>query len=241
MCKILSRINRIAENEGIKLSTIESAIGASRGVLSKAIKNGTDVSSKWVGLICENFPKYSAQWLLTGNGEMLNSQPSVIINESPRHYTKNSHKDDMPIETYHNYPEKVPGSIPLVSEMAMGGLVNEYFNVNNDEVLGYYLIPKFRNLGVDFMIEISGDSMVPRFYPGDIIACSILHSTKFIQWNKSHLIATEEQGLIVKRLMPADTPEYFQAVSENKEYPPFLIPKEEIRGIALVVGSIHVE
>lgn len=91
------------------------------------------------------------------------------------------------------------------------------------------------------MIEISGDSMVPRFYPGDIIACSILHNPKFIQWNKSHLIATEEQGLIVKRLMPGDTPDCLQAVSENKEYPPFFIPKEEIKAIALVVGSIHVE
>lgn len=129
----------------------------------------------------------------------------------------------------------------MVSEKAVGGIINESFNVRENDILGYYVIPKFRNLGVDFMIEISGDSMVPRFYPGDIIACSILHNPKFIQWNKSHLLATEEQGLIVKRLMPGDTPDCLQAVSENKEYPPFFIPKEEIKAIALVVGSIHVE
>lgn len=71
MCKILSRIKVLADAEGVSIGTIERAIGASRGVISKAISKGTDIQSKWLELICERFPKYSPVWLLTGQGDML--------------------------------------------------------------------------------------------------------------------------------------------------------------------------
>lgn len=77
MCKILSRIKVIAEAEGISIGMIERAIGASRGVISKAIIKGTDIQSKWLELICEKFPQYSPIWLLTGEGEMLRSNVST--------------------------------------------------------------------------------------------------------------------------------------------------------------------
>ena len=71
MCKILSRIKTLADAEGISIGTIERTIGASRGVISKAIAKGTDIQSKWLELICEKYPKYSPVWLLTGQGTML--------------------------------------------------------------------------------------------------------------------------------------------------------------------------
>lgn len=71
MCKILSRIKILADAEGVSIGAIERAIGASRGVISKAISKGTDIQSKWLELICERFPKYSPVWLLTGEGDML--------------------------------------------------------------------------------------------------------------------------------------------------------------------------
>lgn len=91
------------------------------------------------------------------------------------------------------------------------------------------------------MIEISGLSMYPHFSPGDVIACTILTDRKFLQWNKCHVIATREQGILVKRLMPSDNKECLRAISDNKDYPPFDIPIEEITGLALVVGSVSLE
>lgn len=240
MANFSDNIAVFIQHQKISVRALEQQIGCSNGVISRCISKGTDISTQWVSKIIDSYPELNPAWLLTGKGEMLQSQVPTTSVLPPR-LIKDLHTDDTGIESYQNYPERIPGSIPLVSEKAVGGIINEYFNVRENDILGYYVIPKFRNLGVDFMIEISGDSMVPRFYPGDIIACSILHNPKFIQWNKSHLLATEEQGVIVKRLMPGDTPDCLQAVSENKEYPPFFIPKEEIKAIALVVGSIHVE
>ncbi len=71
MGNILSRIEELASNEGITIGALERRIGASKGVLSRAITNNTDIQSKWVQTIVENYPHYSAEWLLAGRGEML--------------------------------------------------------------------------------------------------------------------------------------------------------------------------
>ena len=234
MCKILPRIKELADQEGITIGALVRSIGASKGVLSRAINNGTDIQSKWLQAIVENYPRYSAQWLLSGEGEM-------ILNENSQSSVKAGDNNFSRLSQYQRASDSFIGAIPLVSEKAVGGISNEYFSIKKDDVLGYYIIPKFRNLGVDFLIEVTGDSMMPHLSPGDIIACSIIRNSKFIQWNKCHLIATREQGLIIKRIMPAESNDNLKAVSDNKDYPPFDIPKDEIISMARVVGSIHLE
>ena len=239
MCKILSRIKIIADHEGVSIGTIEKTIGASRGVLSRAITNGTDIQSKWLELICENYHNYSGEWLLTGKGEMLKTDS--IKSEDIILKQQQLVDDDSDLKTLSAISNKDHGAIPLVSERAVGGFANEDFTIQDKDVLSYYVIPKFKHLGVDFMIEMIGDSMVPRLYPGDIIACSIIQNSKFIQWNKPHLISTREQGLIVKRLRKSTENGCLLAVSENREYEPFDIPIDEIIGIARIVGVVHLE
>jgi hypothetical protein len=84
MGTILSRIQEMASKEGITIGALERKIGASKGVLSRAINNGTDIQSKWIQTIVENYPQYSAEWLLTGMGGVLkettNNQPPSATN-----------------------------------------------------------------------------------------------------------------------------------------------------------------
>lgn len=85
MGDILSRIQKISINEGINITSMEKIIGASKGVLSRAIKQGTDIQSKWIKRIAEEFPRYSLDWLLKGDGNMLkdaeNSNTENFLNE----------------------------------------------------------------------------------------------------------------------------------------------------------------
>lgn len=82
MDKILDRIQRIAINEGITIGALERKIGASKGVLSRAISKGTDIQSKWIQILVENYPLYSSDWLLTGRGEMLKSKHTFPENHT---------------------------------------------------------------------------------------------------------------------------------------------------------------
>ena len=52
---------------------------------------------------------------------------------------------------------------------------------------------------------------------------------------------SNSNGLLVKRLMPGTDNSCLKAISDNKNYPPFDIPTDEILGIARVVGVIHLE
>lgn len=70
MENFLQRINQIAKKEGITISNLEKIIGASKGVLYRAIRENTDISSKWVRLLLENFQHISPEWLMTGEGNM---------------------------------------------------------------------------------------------------------------------------------------------------------------------------
>jgi len=71
MENILYRVRLLSDNEGIKMTSLERIIGASKGVLTRANNNNTDIQLKWLQKIVENYPQYDANWLLTGRGEML--------------------------------------------------------------------------------------------------------------------------------------------------------------------------
>lgn len=83
--------------------------------------------------------------------------------------------------------------------------------------------------------------MEPSFMPGDKLACKIITEASFIDWGKPFVIATRDQGMILKRLRKAENEENYLLVSDNTEYDPFEIPKSEVNAIALVLGIVRVE
>lgn len=223
-------------------SAFASAVGVTPSVVDNIVGKRQGKPSFEVLEKVSAIEEINIEWLITGNGNMLKEQtqkPAAITKKEKLISTHSG--NETYFESLTETTKKDKGAIPLVSERAVGGFANEHFTIKEKDVLAYYVIPKFRHLGVDFMIEVIGDSMIPRLYPGDIIACSIIHNSQFIQWNKPHLIATREQGLIVKRLRKSMEKDCLLAVSDNHEYDPFDIPKDEIVGIARVVGVIHLE
>jgi len=94
-----------------------------------------------------------------------------------------------------------------------------------------------------FLLRMRGASMAPKYTGGEILACKKLDLDKipFLQWGKIHAICSKSQGLIVRRIYPSDNPDCIKCVSDNEQYAPFDIPKNDIADIAMVVGSISME
>jgi phage repressor protein C with HTH and peptisase S24 domain len=218
MENILDRIKKICNNEGISVTSLEQKIGASKGVLSRAIANGTDIQYKWVQTLVENYPLYSTEWLLTGTGEMLKSEQKPVI--------INSHSE-------------ISEGIPLYNASASAGYGSFDEMISGEKLVGNFIIPGFKN--IDWMIYVAGSSMYPKYSSGDIIACRVLHESQFIQWGKVYVVATREQGILVKRLKESPKEDCIKAISDNPNYDSFDIPKDEILGIALVVGVVRLE
>lgn len=219
MAKILDNIRKLAEKEGITIGAIERKIGASKGVLSRAMTNGTDIQAKWITAIVENYPYVSADWLLTGKGEMITSSES-----SQKKMVKVS--------------EQSQEGIPLIPLDAMAG----YFEGEMQVLLRdceRYIVPGMPR--ADFLITVKGDSMMPSYFPGDIVACvRVPIKDVFFQFGRVYVLDTN-QGAIIKRIEKSEDDESILIVSENEKYSPFTLHLSHVHSIALVIGLIRLE
>lgn len=223
---------------------MEKAIGASKGVLSRAINNGTDIQSKWIQIIVENYPHYSTEWLLTGRGEMLKTTrtsgintPIVDSTERSKDTKKALNKQENKVPEAHHTSDPKEG-IPLIPLNAMAGALT-----SEQTILEYdcerYVVPAFK--GADFLIPVKGSSMYPKYSSGDIVACQrVPMSNLFFQWNKVYVIDTD-QGPLIKRIKPGHDKDHLLIVSDNEKYDPFELPCTSIYAVALVIGVIRLE
>lgn len=176
---------------------------------------------------CENI---NSAWLLTGEGDMLLSSPG-----NNQGLTKDEPRTNQPTTCH------TQAGIPLIPVDAVAG-----FNGIDSPTIQIhdcqrYLVPEFQQLNAEFMIRVSGSSMYPKYSSGDILACRKLTSYHFIQWGKIYVIDSE-QGAMVKRLFPCDEDaDYVICKSDNPNYPPFELPKTEIRSLSIVLGAIRFE
>ena len=81
MTNILLQIAKIAEKENISIGALERSIGASKGVLSRAIAHNTDIQAKWIQKIIENYPAYNPEWIFDDEVSMLRNDK---IEENPK-------------------------------------------------------------------------------------------------------------------------------------------------------------
>lgn len=230
--KAIERLYQYIDYKGYRPTIFEKDIGLSSGYLSIQKKRNADIGESVLNKINDNCHDISIDWLVTGNGPMLRDQSEKVIPAT----SGSGEKQPIAVKTEVDNPD----AYPLIDLSAAAGFGTANFAIEKRDVKDYYVIPKFRDLKIDFMIEVSGSSMYPRINSGDIIACCIIKESKFIQWNKAHVISTTEQGLLVKRILEHDDNSIL-AVSDNPEYPPFKIPINEITGIALVVGIVRIE
>lgn len=80
---MIERIEQFIKNQGISTRSFEQKISASDGMIRRAINNKTDIQSKWVTLIADNYPQLNIDWLITGRGSMLRSDQPAQVSYEP--------------------------------------------------------------------------------------------------------------------------------------------------------------
>ena len=128
-------------------------------------------------------------------------------------------------------------TLPLIPRDAMAGMLTG----DNAAIMAYecenFIVPVFH--GSDFLIRVQGDSMIPTYLSGDIVACKrIIADNVWFQWGKTYVLNTS-QGALIKRIEPSDKEGFIKICSDNEQYKPFELPTTEIYGLALVTGIIR--
>lgn len=219
MGELLHRISELAKLEGITIGALEKQIGASKGVLSRAIQNNTDIQAKWLSRIVENYPDYSASWLLSGAGE---AKTGIVTSFNDG----NSHS-------------KGVRDIPLYELAAAAGFTSLY--QDQPQIAESYLsIPNLPP--VDGAIYARGDSMTPLISSGDIVIFKKVDlAPNNILWGHIYIISYEIEGddyTVLKYIRRSPKAGYIRLESYNNRYNALDIPAASITALALVKASI---
>ena len=78
---MIRRLEQFIKNQGLSVRSFEQSIGASDGMIRRAIKNNTDIQSKWLSITADIYPNLDINWLLTGQGFMLKSESTSPTGE----------------------------------------------------------------------------------------------------------------------------------------------------------------
>ena len=210
---IKQKILLFLAKKGITQYEFYQKTGITRGILGQ--NNG--ISEENISRFLAYYTEISPEWLLTGQGEMLRQAESL------------------PTATPATAPSE---GIPLIPIEAMAG-----FGTGEVQVLEYecdrYVVPAFKD--AEFLIQVKGSSMIPKYNSGDIVACKKLPMDQlFFQWNKVYVLDTN-QGALIKRVKAGSDNDHLLIISDNTNYEPFELDKKFIHSVAIVIGVIRLE
>lgn len=197
------------------IGAMERSIGASKGVLSRAISNGTDIQSKWIQIIVENYPRYSPEWLLTGKGKMLKSNAQEDEEAAPKI----------------SYNPQV--GQPYYDVDFLAGF-DEVFNSQVSIPACNVVVPGFTR--VSLWCNVTGHSMEPQINHGDMIAlreCTV----RDIQYGEVYAVVLDTIRTI-KIIRKGSSPKVLRYIPVNEKYDEQEFEIERIIKVYEVVGNI---
>lgn len=217
----------LSQENGLTKTKLAEILGCGRTSLSEILSGRMMASTDLIATLCKNY-HISPDWILLGN------QESNTAECTPNEMVDTPQQTELPVAH-----RVLQGGIPLIPTEAMAGFVSG----NDTSILEYecehYVVPLFKN--ADFLIPVKGSSMIPKYNSGDLVACKNLALQDiFFQWNHVYVLNTD-QGALIKRIQPADDDNCITCVSDNANYPPFTLRRDQIHSIAIVVGVIRIE
>lgn len=213
---VKERIKEYLEYKGISDYRFEKDMSLSKGYINKAKNPTSDVLVKMCGI----YTDLSAEWLLTGEGEMLINGNTNENNQSNMKTESNN-----PSGYYTTY---------LLPLSAMGGSLTGFaadgVMLQNCEAI----VSPIAN--VDFAITVYGDSMAPEYPSGSRILINKINPDIFIEWGKTFVLDTPN-GVIVKEIWESSKEGHIRCHSINPapKYKDFDVPMDEIYGMYRVL------
>lgn len=206
MAKIGEKLRQYFENQGIKQVDIASAIGVNPSYITKIYKGEREIGKEQVDKWVTHYG-LSKVWLLTGEGEMLQSGADST-------------------ET-----TDVANKIPLLPVSAQGGSLND-FVVSVKESDCERIISPIKD--AEYAMSVSGDSMSPEYPSGSQILIKRINEKAFIDWGRTYVLDTCN-GTVIKRLFPTESKDRVICKSINPEYPPFEVCLADVYGVYRVL------
>lgn len=234
--KAIDRIYQYIDYKSLNIAEFERKSSISNGYLAKMRRGRAGVGEDILNSILENCPDLSPQWLLIGEGEMLRDNSTYKLDISENNNTEEPHSPITPRNKipFYNEVVSVGGELITAEVTTPHGKPSQYIDAGD-------WFP-----GATSAICHYGDSMAE--YPsGSILVLKRVVDERLIVPGCNYSVETSEYR-VTKRLQDGGTDHFIAYSSNTDTYPdgkqihePFLIPKELIRHIDLVLGIVGKE
>ncbi|EFZ36964.1 peptidase S24-like protein [Hoylesella oralis ATCC 33269] len=205
---------------GVTPTVIANVVGTRQG------KPSFDVITK----ICAN-ANVSAEWLLTGEGDMLKS-----VREEPQVEVK-------PIHQPRSTEKKEETQVVYLYDFEASAGLRSLFDNSRQNIIDTIKIPNLPKC--DGAIHIVGDSMYPLLKSGDIILYKQMPlDINNLLYGEMYLLSYDIDGddyIVVKYIRKSDKGEpYITLESENPAHAPRDIDFHRVTALALVKASVRI-
>lgn len=228
---VSERLGMYIAAKDISYYAFENSIGASRGAISKAVKENKSIGSSMLESILEIYKDLNPIWLLTGQGDMfVTTDYDFMVERSVESY---SLKTDRSMEQQ---------QIPLYDIEAVAGLVPLFKGGNKQEPIDHISIPHLPKC--DGAVYVTGDSMYPLLKSGDIVLYKEVNDIRNeIFWGEMYLLSIDMSGeeyITVKYIQKSEVNGSVRLVSQNKHHQDKDVDMTKIKALALVKASIRI-
>lgn len=203
--EIKERITTFVKHKKLTISQFEKACNLSNGYIASMRKG---FGREKLNNVLTKFPELNRDWLLYGEGEMLNYGGNKSENNSNN-----------------------PNIVPLLPVSARGGSLDDFVASVKPEDCEKIISPIN---GVDFAMPVYGDSMEPEYPSGSTVLIKKINERAFIVWGQTYVLDTCN-GSVIKRILPGPDENSVTCVSLNSEYPPFVVRFEDMFGMYRVL------
>ena len=226
---VSERVGKYIEAKGISFYAFENSLEASRGSISKAVKDRKSIGSNMLEKILAKYTDLNPTWLLTGEGDML-------IDD---HAWQGSHVKTYMLKTDNNVESQ---QIPLYDLEAVAGLVPLFSDNKAFQPVDHIMIPHLPKC--DGAVYVTGDSMYPLLKSGDIVMYKEINDiANGIFWGEMYLLSIDlagEEYITVKYIQKAQEEGHIRLVSENRHHQDKEIQLNHVKALALVKASIRI-
>ena len=221
MDRIIDRLDKYMIEKGLNDNQVTVSCGLSVGLIGQARKGKSDIGKKAAEKILSFYQDINRVWFLTGDGEMLKGTSSFPQNGNNIVMTETA------------------TTVLLLPMYAHGGSLNDFVTSARESDCEKVISPIG---GVDFAIQVSGDSMSPEYPNGSRIFIKKINEKAFIEWGKTYVLDTCN-GTVVKRIVPSDRDGYIKCVSINPDpvYAPFEVSLSDVFGMYKVLLCMSVK
>lgn len=220
--ELKERFDAFIRHKSLSRRKFQEQIGVSNSYIQNISKG---ISNDVLNRISIQYPELNANWLLTGEGEMITSEErqnkTITIPQSTITVNKRKGALIYDIDATCGFDGR---DIEFVDEKVVGSIDAPEINPESK------------------IIFATGDSMLPLITSGDRIVIRRIESWDYFNYGQVYLIITNEYRFIKRvRKHPKDEENLILLRSENPEYDDIDLPKKEIIHLFIVENILAIK